>query len=59
MDVQEKHQLVASQMPPTRDLAQNPGMCPDQELNWRPLDLEAGAQIAELHQPRPYFIILK
>ena len=22
---------------PTRDLAHNPGMCPDWELNWRPL----------------------
>ena len=31
----EIHQcLVASCTPPTRDLAQNPGMCPDWELNW-------------------------
>ena len=29
----DKHQLVASQMPPTGDLASNPGMCPDQESN--------------------------
>ena len=30
----EKYQcLVASCMPPTRDLACNPGMCPDWELN--------------------------
>ena len=33
IDVHEKHQSVASRMLPTRDLAQNPGMCPDQEPN--------------------------
>ena len=36
-DVQEKHQLVASHMPPTRDLNCKPGECSDQESNWRPL----------------------
>ena len=31
----KKHQcVVASCMPPTGDLARNPGMCPDWELNW-------------------------
>ena len=31
----EKHQcVVASHMPPTRDLAHNPGTCPDWESNW-------------------------
>ena len=30
---QEKHGWVASYMPPTRDLACNPGMCPDWESN--------------------------
>ena len=29
----EKHQLVTSRRPPTRDLAYNPGMYPDWELN--------------------------
>ena len=30
----EKHQcVVASHVPPTGDLAQNPGMCPDWESN--------------------------
>ena len=29
--------MVASHAPPTGDLAYNPGMCPDWELNWRPL----------------------
>ena len=33
----EKHQcVVASRVPPTGDLACNPGMCPDWELNARP-----------------------
>ena len=32
---EEKHQcVVASCMPPTRDLAHNPGMCSDWESNW-------------------------
>ena len=26
---------VASHVPPTRDLALNPGMCPDRESNWQ------------------------
>ena len=31
----EKHQcVVASHAPPTGDLAPNPGICPDWELNW-------------------------
>ena len=31
----EKHQcVVASRVPPTGDLARNPGMCPDWESNW-------------------------
>ena len=33
------------------DLAHNPGMCPDEELNQRPLRLQAGAQSTEPHQP--------
>ena len=36
---------------PTRDLACNPGMCPDWELNWRPFGLQAGTQSTEPHQP--------
>ena len=32
----EKYQcVVASHTPPTGDLAHNPGMCPDWELNWQ------------------------
>ena len=33
IDVPEKHRSVASPMPPTGDLACNPGLCPDREAN--------------------------
>ena len=35
--VREIHCLVASRVSSTRDLAHNPGMCPDWELNQRPI----------------------
>ena len=36
----EKHQcVIASRVPPTGDLAHNPGMCPDCESNRRPFGL--------------------
>ena len=39
---EKKHQcVVASHIPPTWDLAQNPGMCPDWELNWQPFGSHA------------------
>ena len=48
----EKHQcVVASHMSPTGDLAHNPGMCPDWELNWQPFGLQVGTQSTELHHP--------
>ena len=34
-------------MPPTGDLARNPDMWPDWELNWRPFGSQAGAQSTE------------
>ena len=47
----EKHQcVVASSVPPTGDLACNPGMCPDWELNWQPFGLRAVIQSTEPHQ---------
>ena len=49
--VRGKHQLVASRMPPTRDLACNPGRCPDWGSNWRPFGSLAGAQSTEPPQP--------
>ena len=55
----EKHQcVVASRMSSTGDLAHNPGMCPDWELNWQPFSLQARAQSTELHQPGPIFLIM-
>ena len=33
IDMQEKHQSVASHVPPTGDLAHNLGLCPDWESN--------------------------
>ena len=48
----EKHQcVVAFRVPPTGDLARNPGMYPDWESNWQPFALQAGTQCIELHQP--------
>ena len=45
----EKYQLVASCTPPTRDLAPNPGKCPDRKSNQRPFALRDGAQPMEPH----------
>ena len=36
---------------PTRELAHNPGMCPDQESNWWSFGLQAGTQSTESRQP--------
>ena len=48
----EKHQcVVASCVPPTGDLACNPGMCPDWESNQQCFGSQAHAQSTELHQP--------
>ena len=33
IDMQEKHQLVASCTPPPGDLVHNPDLCPDRESN--------------------------
>ena len=38
-------------MPPTGDLAHNPGMCPDWESNQRPFGSQASTQSTEPHQP--------
>ena len=59
----EKHQcIVASHASPTGDLACNPGMCPDWELNQQPFGLQTSTQSTEPHQPgliNPYSIKLK
>ena len=58
IDVQEIHQLAASHTPPTRNLAYNPGMCPNQVSHWPPFSSQAGAQSTEPHQPRWILVIL-
>ena len=48
----EKYQcVVASGMPPTGDLACNPGMCPDWGLNCWHFGSPSGTQSTEPHQP--------
>ena len=48
----EKHQcVVASHVPPTGNLARNPGMCPDWESIQWPFGWQASAQSTEPHQP--------
>ena len=55
-----KHQcVVASQAPPPRDLAHNPGMCPDWELNRWPFGSQASTQSTEPHQPGQNINVLK
>ena len=54
----EKHQcVVASCMPPTGDLACNPGMCPDWESNQWPIGSQSSAQSTEPQQPGPAFVV--
>ena len=48
---QKQQGVVACHMLPTGDLACNPGMYPDWELNWRPFGLQACTQSTEPHQP--------
>ena len=50
-DVWEIHWLVASHNPPVGDLAHNPGMCCDQELNQWLFGLQASTQSTEPQQP--------
>ena len=51
--------MVASSVPPTEDLANNPGMFPDWESNWRPFGSKTITQYTEPHQPGLliYFLI--
>ena len=43
--------MVASCTPPAGDIARNPGVCPDWELNQQPFSSQAGAQSTEPHEP--------
>ena len=42
--------------PPTRDLAHNPGTCPDRESNQQPFGSQADTQSTEPHQPELFFL---
>ena len=46
-------------MPPTGDLACNPGMCPDWELNRWPFGLQISTESTEPHQPGQYRCFFK
>ena len=47
--------VVASPVSPTGDLAHNPGMCPDWELNRWPFGLQASTQSTDPHQAGQIF----
>ena len=49
--------MVAPCVPPTGDLAWNPGMHPDWELNQWPFGSQASVHSTELYQPEPNFIL--
>ena len=56
----EKYQcVVASHVPPSGDLAHNPGMCPDWESNQQPSGSQSSAQSTEPHQPGLFFFFFK
>ena len=43
--------VVASRALSTGDLACNPGVCPDWELNWQPFGSQAATQSSQPYQP--------
>ena len=45
--------------PQPGNLAGNPGMCSDGELNWRPCGSQSGTQSTEPHQPEQVFSFVK
>ena len=51
--------MAASHVPPTGDLAHNPGMFPDWESNQQPFGSQASTQPTEPHQPEPIILFLK
>ena len=55
----EKHQcVVASHVPAAEDLAHNPSMCPDSELNQQLFGSQALTQSTKLYQPRLTFKVI-
>ena len=55
---EKPQRVVASQAPPTGDLAHNPGKCPDWEMNRRPFVSQASTQSTKPHHPRLIFFKL-
>ena len=51
--------VVASQVPPTGDLAHNPSMCSDWELNQQPFASQAGTQSTEPHSQGPGLVFME
>ena len=51
IDVREMHWSVFFCTSSAGDLAHNPGMCSDWELNQQPLGSQASTQSTETHQP--------
>ena len=54
----EKHQcVVATRTPPAGDLACNPGICPDWELNWWPFGSQTCTQSTERYHSGLVYVI--
>ena len=51
--------MVASHVSPTGDLACNPGVCPDQELNRQPFGSQATTQSTEPQKPGLVFLFIQ
>ena len=51
--------MLACHVAPTGDLACNPGMCPEWELNQRLFSSQASAQSTEPHQPGLIYLLLE
>ena len=49
--------MIASCVPPTGDLAYNPGLCPDWESNHQPFGSQAMTQSTEPHQPGSMYLL--
>ena len=49
--------MAASHAPPTGDMARNPGVCPDWELNQQPFGLQAGTKSTALHARAQSYVL--
>ena len=51
--------MAAPRASPTGDLAHNPGMCPDWELNQQPFGLQANDQSTEPYHPGLEYVLMQ